>query len=119
VQVSRQDGRVLTVRVEPLGAELGVLDGETLMHAAERLGYRWPTMCHGQAICTLCYIDVGDDPGAFEPPRARELEGLKLFAGRTRYEDRRLRLACQARPIAPAVITKLGVRRLDSSEGPR
>jgi ferredoxin, 2Fe-2S len=87
-----------------------VARGETLMHAAERLGYRWPTMCHGHATCTLCFIEVDDHPDAFEPPERLELEGLKLFAGRTFYEGRRLRLACQARPVADTVVTKRGVR---------
>jgi 2Fe-2S ferredoxin len=110
---------VWTVRVEPLGASLDVLDGETLMGAAERLGYRWPTVCHGQALCTLCAVDVGDGPDAFEPPRPRELAGLQLFAGRTFYEGKLMRLACQARPIAHAVVTKRGVRRVNDPEGER
>ncbi len=80
------------------------------MHAAERLGYRWPTMCHGQASCTLCVIVVDEDPDAFEPPGRLEREGLKLFAGRTFYEGRHVRLACQARPVADTVVTERGVR---------
>jgi ferredoxin len=110
---------VWTVRVEPLGAQLEVLEGETVMQAAERLGYRWHTVCHGQALCTLCAVDVADGPGAFEPPRPRELAGLQLFAGPTFYEGKYMRLACQARPIAHTVVTKRGVRRFDGPEGER
>ena len=51
------------------------------MRAAERLGYHWPTLCHGQAECTVCWIEV-EDADAFEPPGALELKGLKLFEGR-------------------------------------
>src|SRR5690606_33856559 len=35
------------VVVEPAGHILDVPHGETLMQAAERAGYRWPTLCHG------------------------------------------------------------------------
>jgi 2Fe-2S ferredoxin len=98
------------VRVEPLGVDLAVREGETLMHAAQRLGYRWPTMCHGQAACTVCHIvlDGGDD--AFEPPRPLERSGLALFTGQTFYDGKVLRLACQARPVTDTTVTKRGVR---------
>ena len=39
------------VRVEPAGVDIPVDDGETLMAAAVRAGYRWPTVCGGQAQC--------------------------------------------------------------------
>jgi 2Fe-2S ferredoxin len=104
-------GRSVTVRLEPLGVDLVVGSEETLMHAAERHGYHWPTLCHGQAQCTVCFIAVDHHPDAFDTPGPRELEGLKLFAGRTFYENRTLRLACQARPVAETVVTKRGVRR--------
>ena len=100
------------MRVEPLGVELAVDEGETLMHAAERLGYRWPTMCHGQAVCTVCHIVVGDQNDAFEPPGPLELRGLAQFTGQTFYDGKILRLACQARPVADTTVTKRGVRLL-------
>ena len=98
-----------TVRVEPLGAELRVGEGERLMRAAERLGYRWPTLCHGQAACTACWIEV-EEPEAFEPPAPLELKGLSLFDGRSFYEGKNVRLACQARPLRDTVVTKRGVQ---------
>ena len=52
------------VHIEPSGVQLDVHRGEPLMRAAERLGYHWPTMCHGQAACTVCWIEV-DDAGDF------------------------------------------------------
>ncbi len=60
----------VVVRVEPLGVSIEVARGETLMAAAERQGYRWPTVCHGQALCTVCFIEDSD---AFEPPGQLEL----------------------------------------------
>jgi ferredoxin, 2Fe-2S len=98
-----------TVRVEPLGADVRVGEGERLMAAAERLGYAWPTLCHGQAQCTACWIEV-EDPEAFEPPGALEVEGLRLFDGRSFYAGKDVRLACQARPLRDTVVTKRGVK---------
>lgn len=103
-------GPCAVVHVEPLGVDIEVLEGETLMHAAERQGYRWPTLCHGQAQCTVCAITVDDGPDAFLPPGPLEEEALKMFAGRSFYEGKTPRLACQARPATDTVVTKRGVR---------
>jgi 2Fe-2S ferredoxin len=102
------------VRVEPSGIEVVVPAGETLMAAAERAGYRWPTVCHGQAICTACSIVLEKDDGAFESPAVPELQALALFAGRSFYEGKVVRLACQARPRRDTAVVKRGVHRRDS-----
>ncbi len=104
------------VRVEPSGALIEVRKGETLMAAAERNGYRWPTVCHGQAICTACCIVLEGNVDAFEPPGPVELRGLELFRGRSFYEGKVVRLACQARVAATTVLTKRGVRPTTSTE---
>ena len=98
-----------TVHIEPSNVQIEVRSGEPLMKAAERLGYHWPTICHGQAACTVCWIEV-DDLDAFEPPGPLELKGLQLFKGRSFYAGKNIRLACQARPVADTVVTKRGVR---------
>jgi 2Fe-2S ferredoxin len=85
------------------------------MAAAERQGYRWPTVCRGQALCTACCIVLDDNAEAFEPPGPVELKGLQLFAGRSFYHGKVVRLACQARPTADTVVTKRGVRPAASS----
>jgi ferredoxin, 2Fe-2S len=100
---------VTRVVVAPSDAVIEVRKGESLMRAAERLGYHWPTICHGQAECTACWIAV-DDPDAFEKPADLELGALKLFAGRSFYAGMHLRLACQARPVADTTVSKRGVR---------
>jgi len=102
--------RCRLVRVEPVGVSIEVRPGETLMAAAERHGYRWPTICHGQAICTACAFVPEESTDAFEPPGPVELKGLQAFAGRTYYHDKHIRLACQARPVSDTVVTKRGVR---------
>jgi 2Fe-2S ferredoxin len=98
------------VRVEPLGVDLEVDEGETLMHAAERLGYRWPTLCHGQAVCTLCVVAFDEEPDAFDPPGPVELAALRLFADRSFYAGKVVRLACQVHVLQDTVVTKRGVR---------
>ncbi|MGH3560579.1 MAG: 2Fe-2S iron-sulfur cluster-binding protein [Mycobacterium sp.] len=98
------------VRVEPAGIVIDVAHGETLMHAAERLGYRWPTSCHGEAKCTACFVVVEDGVERLEPARPLELAGLELFQGGSLYEGREVRLACQLRPRGDAIVFKRGVR---------
>jgi ferredoxin, 2Fe-2S len=102
---------VTNVHVDPANVEIGVLKGEPLMRAAERLGYYWPTICHGQAVCTACWIEV-EDVEACEAPGPVELNGLKLFERRSFYFGKHIRLACQARPVVDTVVTKRGVRPL-------
>ena len=99
----------VTVLIEPLHVQIEVRRDEALMRAAERLGYHWPTLCHGQAECTVCWIEV-EDADAFEPPGPLELQGLKLFEGRSFYAGKNIRLACQVRPVADTAVTKRGVR---------
>ncbi len=100
---------VATVSVQPSNVQIDVRSGEPLMRAAERLGYHWPTICHGQAACTVCWIEV-DDADAFELPGPLELKGLQLFDGRSFYSGKNVRLACQARPVRDTTVTKRGVR---------
>ena len=42
--------------------------------------------------------------------------GLELLHGRSFYEGKVVRLACQARVVAPTVVTKRGVRQATSAE---
>ena len=100
---------VHAVRVEPAGVTIEVEEGEPLMRAAERLGYTWPTLCHGNAECTVCWIEV-TDTAAFDAPTSLEERGLRLFEGRTFFADKSIRLACQARPVRDTVVTKRGVK---------
>jgi ferredoxin, 2Fe-2S len=100
---------VARVRVAPSDVVIEVREGEPLMKAAERVGYHWPTICHGQAECTACWIEV-DDSDAFEPPMPVELDALELFEGRSFYAGMHIRLACQARPRRDTTVTKRGVR---------
>jgi len=101
----------VTVRVEPSGIMLDVREGETVMAAARRAGYRWPTICGGLADCGACALEVLD--GADALPSPTTVEGLRLEAlvERRRYPDRTWRLACQLVPTGDVIVRKTGVTR--------
>ena len=101
----------VTVRVEPSGITLDVREGETVMAAARRAGYRWPTICGGLADCGACALEALDGADALPPPTT--VEGLRLEAlvERRRHPDRTWRLACQLVPTGDLVVRKTGVTR--------
>jgi len=102
-----------TVRVEPSGITLDVHDRETVMAAARRAGYRWPTICGGLADCGACALEVLESTQALPTPTT--VEGLRLntLVERRRYPDRTWRLACQLVPTGDVVVRKTGVVRDD------
>jgi 2Fe-2S ferredoxin len=100
-----------TVRVEPSGITLELHDGETVMAAARRAGYRWPTICGGLADCGACALEVLDGGAALPTPTTVEGMRLNVLVERQRYPDRTYRLACQLVPTADLVVRKTGVVR--------
>lgn len=104
------------VRVEPLGIVVHVELGESLMAAAERAGYQWPTICRGNAQCNRCVVRVIDGSG-LEPYSATELAGLRAVRWRGIAEDHAERLACQLRVTGAAVVEKRGVRLREAAAG--
>ncbi|MFJ5263324.1 2Fe-2S iron-sulfur cluster-binding protein [Streptomyces sp. NPDC088387] len=98
------------VRVLPLDLPLAVRPDETLMAAAQRHGYAWPTRCRGQALCTACLFEAYGPEDDFTPPGPAETQALEtLKAFRDRREGR-VRLGCQARPLCDTTVFKRGVR---------
>lgn len=98
------------VVVRPSGLELELHDGEPLLRAAERAGYRWPTICGGQGTCRTCFVEVEhDDEAACSQIGQLEREGIEALR---RPVDGRTRLACQLTVSGgPVTVTKRGVRR--------
>ncbi|ORA08140.1 hypothetical protein BST14_24945 [Mycobacterium arosiense ATCC BAA-1401 = DSM 45069] len=96
------------MRVEPSGIELDAKEGETVMAAALRLGYRWPTLCGGEAACAVCRMEVVSGEVQLGPKDDDEQETLDGATGRPRGEQ--VRLACQARVYGDVVVTKKGVK---------
>jgi len=99
------------VRVEPSGITLDLRDGETVMAAAGRAGYRWPTICGGLADCGACALEVLETAAALPPPTTIEGMRLNVLVERRRYPDRTFRLACQLVPTGDLVVRKTGVVR--------
>ena len=98
-----------TVRVEPLGVELAVLPGETLIDAAWRAGYQWPTVCYGQARCMACQVVIRDGVENVIPPGEEELGAMRTLLGNRGLQNRRL--ACRLEVTGRVVVEKRGVRK--------
>ena len=96
-------------RVEPSGIELEAEPGETVMAAALRAGYRWPTVCGGQAECGVCALEVVDAPGALALPGADEAERMAVLPERRVHPDRTYRLACRLVAVDGLTVHKRGV----------
>ncbi|MFF7602513.1 2Fe-2S iron-sulfur cluster-binding protein [Streptomyces mirabilis] len=110
---STDDVPEIRVRVLPLNVELTVHPGESLMAAAQRVGYFWPTRCQGQALCTACLFEVvsgNEEFAPIEPLEQGALESLSEFQAK---RERPLRLGCQARPGGPAAVFKRGMKPAD------
>jgi ferredoxin len=101
------------VRVEPLGADVLVADGDTLLPAAEHQGLAWPSVCGGKASCSSCIVRVLDGQAALGPVTEGEYECLLHYRGLKAAEVRNTRLACQLQVHGDATVRKVGVRWKD------
>ncbi|MCW2830625.1 MAG: ferredoxin [Aeromicrobium sp.] len=100
-----------TVLVEPAGHAIEVQDGESVIQAAWREGYDWPTLCYGMGTCTACQCEIVEGLDRVSPTTEAERSMLSGLANRRRRRDpRRVRLACQLRVVGNVVIRKPGVR---------
>jgi ferredoxin, 2Fe-2S len=93
------------VTVEPDRIVLPVAPDETLIEAAWRLGYTWPTTCYGRAECTACHVEIL--AGAEHASAVQDDEAAALSILGTRGQS--LRLACRLRFDGDAVVRKRGV----------
>jgi 2Fe-2S ferredoxin len=103
---------VAWIRVEPLGVEIEVMTDETIMGAACRQGYRWPSICNGQAECTTCYVRVVAGQANLGPMGAVEQRGMEMLLRSFPGAGGAIRLACQATLVGDVVVRKPGVRRI-------
>ncbi len=107
-----------TVRVEPLGVEIEVHPGESLIEAAWREGFYWPTICYGQAQCTACHVVVTSGADHLSDVGQEEADAIQLLRrGRARRNIDNVRLACRLEVQGPAVVEKRGVRPLQADGG--
>ena len=107
------------VRVEPGRIDLVVAEGETIIEAAWRAGYYWPTICQGVGRCAQCYVIIEAGVESFDPPNEREsqiLEWAVRFSSES-VEPDPIRLACQSRLHGDAVVRRPGVRPAGDGSG--
>ncbi|OHV30936.1 ferredoxin [Pseudofrankia sp. EUN1h] len=103
------------MHVDPVGADLELEPGETIIEAAWRLGYHWPTTCYGQATCTVCHLEVLAGDEHLTPADEEERHALEnRLPGADRRDLARLRLACRARATGDVTVRKKGVRRQET-----
>ncbi len=100
-------GTMSIVRVLPLGLELDVHEGETVMSAAHAAGYVWPTECGMAAECGLCVSIIRDGTENCGPMPDDERDTLLRTMGMV---DASRRLACRMTVTGPVTLTKRGVR---------
>lgn len=103
-----------TIRVEPAGVEIDVRPDEPVLAAARRQGYRWPSVCGGEAMCGTCFLRVTDGAEHTSPVGDAERTRLR-FVGKS--GDQTARLACQLRLTGAVSAFKRGVRKEASSDG--
>jgi len=96
-----------TVRVLPAGDVLDVEAGESLMAAARRQGWRWPTICGGNGECGTCWMVV--EQGAEHGSAVEAAERATLAKG-MKADEPRARLACQIKVSGPMVVTRRSVK---------
>jgi 2Fe-2S ferredoxin len=101
------------VRVRPVDAIVEVAAGETLMGAARRQGWFWPTVCGGDCECGTCWVVV--EEGAEYGSAMEEAERATLAKG-IKANEPRARLACQIRVSGPMVVTRRSVK-VPTTEG--
>jgi 2Fe-2S ferredoxin len=97
------------VTVRPLGVEIEVPDGTTIMDGARAQGYYWPTTCGGEGRCTTCACTVIEGMESLSP-RGRSEERVLASERGARVLDQPVRLACQAQVHGDVEVEKPGVR---------
>lgn len=98
------------MRVEPAGLEFDVSAAETMMQAALRHGYQWPTVCGGEGQCRACFVEVLVGHEGLCAVGRVEAEGIRILAA-SGEDPNVVRLACQARVRGVVTVRKHGVRR--------
>ena len=104
---------VATVRIEPLGVELAVAECETIIQAAWREGYYWPTICDGEGRCGQCQFTVERGEDNLLPAGESEQRIVRLIERRGGKAP--IRLACRAFVVGRVVAIQPGVRSVSKA----
>jgi len=96
------------VLVQPQGFAFAARTNETLMDAARRNGYYWPTTCGGHAECTTCACLLLSAAETLAPMGRAERFALLDARGHA-VLNTPTRLACQSLVVADCEVRKAGV----------
>jgi 2Fe-2S ferredoxin len=99
-----------TVHVDPIDTSFRLDSGETLIQAAWRAGYYWPTVCGGRGECTACHVLVRGGAENTVPPDDFEENMIRPLADR-QPPGCQVRLACQLTVTGPVTVYKRAVRK--------
>jgi ferredoxin len=86
---------------------IDVEDGETVLQAALRHGYRWPSICNGDGVCGVCYMIIDAGGEGLSEKQATEADRLALGV---KACERRARLGCQTNVSGEVTVTRRGVK---------
>jgi ferredoxin, 2Fe-2S len=100
----------MSVTVMPSGCVFDVRPDETIIRAAWRNGYFWPTICNGDGTCKACVFRVEDGEEHLSAVESWEQEGLTSL-GHPPNAGTGWRLACQTRASGDIRVRKAGVRK--------
>ena len=100
---------VARVLINPGGIQIEVRAGESLLEAAERQGFSWPTICGGVGMCTMCWVRVESGAENLSEMRPFERDSLETNRGSGAEVEPGTRLGCQVHAHGDAVVFKRGV----------
>jgi ferredoxin len=104
------------IQVEPSGAAFDIQANESIIQAAWRNGYTWPTICNGRGTCKTCVFLTLDGEPNLSAIEAWEQEGLASIADSLPDAGQGWRLACQAKVYGDVRLRKIGVRKQDGND---
>ena len=96
------------VNVKPSDISFEVNDNETVMAAAVRQGFTWPSVCGGVGECGVCFVE-GLDPNKVAQPTSFEGSVIRRMAHRAKHGGI-IRLACRLMPGSDIELRKVGPR---------
>jgi 2Fe-2S ferredoxin len=100
------------ITVVPSGLAFDARPQETIIQAAWRNGYFWPTICKGHGTCKTCVFTVEGGGENLSSIEAWERESLDVIGPTLPRAGVGSRLACQARVSGDIRVRKIGVRKI-------
>ena len=102
------------LHVDSSDVDLDVAEGETIIAAAWRANFFWPTSCGGVGTCLRCWTRVEAGAENLSPISDFEQRGLDILIDTVIHEGRPIRLACQTYVHGDATVRKTGVRAVQT-----